>query len=236
MTSQPPPVPGGSGQPGPGAQPPQQPQPGQQPYGQQAPPAQPWGQPSQQQPAGGGGPSVSFDPKRLKLADYVIAGGSLVYLVFTWFTWFGIGGGEFFGIDLSVSGWSGSDNVKFAFFLFVLASAWALLPAFAEVKVGFPRSWITVGLAALGLLLTLFAWFDTFDFDFSIWALLGVLTAVAIVLFAVLSLVPELRSGSALPGSLSSAADWANRPGPGSGRSDQPGNAPGEPGQPGSTP
>ncbi|WP_199582554.1 hypothetical protein [Blastococcus sp. TF02-09] len=62
MTSQPPPPPGGPGQPGPGQQPPQQPPYGppqppygqpQQPWGQQPPPPQPWGQqPPPQQPWG----------------------------------------------------------------------------------------------------------------------------------------------------------------------------------------
>ena len=60
--------------------------------------------------------------------------------------------------------------MKTAFFLFLLATVWALLPAFTDLKLGFPRSWITVGLAALGFLLTLFAWIDTFDVDFSVWA------------------------------------------------------------------
>ena len=63
--------------------------------------------------------------------------------------------------------------MKTAFFLFLLATVWALLPAFTDLKLGFPRSWITVGLAALGFVLTLFAWIDTFDVDFSVWALLG---------------------------------------------------------------
>ena len=79
---------------------------------------------------------------------------------------------------------------------------WALLPAFTDLKLGFPRSWVTVGLAALGFVLTLFAWIDTFDVDFSIWALLGMLTATAILVFAVLALLPELRNRPALPGGL----------------------------------
>jgi hypothetical protein len=99
----------------------------------------------------------------------------------------------------------------------VLATVWALLPALSDVKLGFPRSWITVGLAALGFLLTLFAWLDTFDGDFSIWALLGMLTATAILVFSVLALLPELRNRPALPGGLAGAAQWANQPAPGYG-------------------
>ena len=55
-----------------------------------------------------------------------------------------------------------------AFVLFLLATAWTLLPAFADLRLGFPRSWITVGLAALAWLLTLFAWLESFDGGFSV--------------------------------------------------------------------
>ena len=105
--------------------------------------------------------------------------------------------------------------MKTAFFLFVLATVWALLPAFTDLKLGFPRSWITVALAALGWVLTLFAWLDTFDVDFSVFGLLGFLTATAILVFAVLALLPELRSKPALSGGLANAAQWANQPAPG---------------------
>jgi hypothetical protein len=144
------------------------------------------------------------------MASYVIAGGTLLYLILSFFPWYSFGQ-DFFGFSLS--GWT-SGNVKTAFFLFVLATAWALLPAFTDLKLGFPRSWITVGLAALGFVLTLFAWIDTFDVDFSFWALLGMLTATAILVFAVLALLPELRTKPALAGGLAGAAQWANRPGP----------------------
>ena len=162
------------------------------------------------------------------MADYVIAGGTLLYLILSFFPWFQFGD-DFFGFSLS--GWD-SGNVKFAFVLFLLATVWTLLPAFVDLKLGFPRSWITVGLAALGFVLTLFAWLDTFDVDFSIWALLGMLTATAILVFAVLALLPELRNRPALPGGLASAAQWANQPAPNLGQQyGQPG-----PGQPGAQP
>jgi hypothetical protein len=177
-------------------------------YGQQAGGPNPFGQ-----PAGTGG-GVAFDPKKLKMADYVIAGGTLLYLILSFFTWYDFGNGDFFGVDLNVSGWTGSGSVKTAFFLLVLATVWALLPAFTDVRLGFPRSWITVGLAALAWLLTLFAWIDTFKIGFSIWALLGFLTATAILLFAVLALLPELRNRPALPGGLANAAQWANQQAP----------------------
>jgi hypothetical protein len=158
------------------------------------------------------------------MASYVIAGGTLLFLVLSLFSWF-----QFLGFG--VSGWADA-KVKTAFVLFLLASVWALLPAFTEVKVGFPRGWVTVGLAALGFLLTLFTWFDTFDFDFSIWALLGVLTAAGMLLFAVLALLPELKNRPALPGRLAGAAQWANQAAPEFGQpgaAQQPGVAPQQP-------
>ena len=130
------------------------------------------------------------------MAYYVIAGGTLLYLILSFFPWYSFGD-DFFGFSLS--GWQ-AGNVKTAFFLFVLATIWALLPAFTDLKLGFPRSWITVGLAALGWVLTLFAWLDTFDVDFSVFGLLGFLTATAILVFSVLALLPELRNRPALSG------------------------------------
>ena len=171
------------------------------------------------QPAGGG-QGVSFDAERLKTADYAIAGLTLLFLVLSFFTWYDFGD-DFFGVDVSISGWT-DGQVKFAFFLFLLATVWALLPAVTHLEVGFPRSLVTVGLAALGFLLTLFAWFDTFDFEFSVFALLGMLTAAAILGFAVLSLLPELRNRPALPGALSGASQWANRPASGAGEAGRP--------------
>ena len=247
MTSSQPPQPPYGGQPPQGQQPPQPgygPPPGQQPpapaYGQQPPPpaygqqppayAPPPAQSGYGQPAGSGG-GVAFDAKKLTMASYVLAGLTLLYLVLSFFTWYDLGLGDFLGVDATVSGWRGSGDVKFAFFLFLLATVWALLPAFTDIKLGFPRSWVTVGLAALGFVLTLFAWFDTFNYDFSIWALLGTLTAAAVLVFAVLSLLPELRNRPALPGALGNATQWANQPAPGSAQS-----GPGTYGQPGPPP
>jgi hypothetical protein len=206
----------------------QQPSHGQPPYGQQPPPGYgpppgfpqgpppPWyGQPPAGQnpfgqPAGTGG-GFSFDAKKLKMADYVIAGGTLVFFILAFFPWYSIGA-DIFGA-FSLSGWN-FGNVTTAFLLLLLAAVWTLLPAFVDLKLGFPRSWVTVGLAALAWLLTLFAWIRSFDGDFSFWALLGFLTATAILLFAVLALLPELRNRPALPGGLANAAQWANQQAP----------------------
>ncbi len=184
------------------SQPPQPPPGDQPPHG---PPQPGYGPPPSSQPAG----PVSFDAGRLRTADHAIAGLTLLFLILSFFTWYDFGD-AFFGIDVSISGWT-DGQIKFAFFLFLLATTWALLPAVTHLEVDFPRSLVTVGLAALGFLLTLFAWFDTFDFEFSLFALLGMLTAAAVLAFAVLSLLPELRNRPALPGALSGASEWANR-------------------------
>ena len=225
-----PPPPGWGQQPPPGygQQPPQgypqQPPPayGQQPpgYGQQPPPAG-WAQPGYGPGAPGATTSVDF--KRLRMADYVVAGGTLLFLVLALLPWQSYGD-EFFGI--SYSGFSSSGAVSAAFVMFLLATAWALLPAFYDVKLSFPRAWITVGLAALGFLLTLVGWIASFDAGFSIWPLLGLVAAAAVLLFALFGLLPELRNRPALPGALAGAAQWANQPPPGPTTGGQPGVQP----------
>ena len=200
------PPPPGYGPP-PGQQPPP---PGQQGYGQpppwSAPPPGYGQQPGHRPPAGSG---TTVDRTKLRMAEYVIAGGTLLFFVLAFLPWRDYGDFLF----STASGWE-TGQVSVAFVLFLLATAWALLPAFADVQVGFPRAWITVGLAALGFLLTLLSWIASFDAGFSLWALLGLLTAAAILAFAVLSLLPELRNRPALPGALAGAAQWANQPGP----------------------
>ena len=225
--SQPPQPPAGDQQPGLGAPPP---------YGQSAaapPPGfpapghgpqplgntQPPGAAASQfgQPAGAG---FSMDLKKLRMADYVIAAGTVLYLVLGVLPWVSLG--SVFGFNIpgaDISGFSFSGMVSLAFVLFLLATAWALLPAFYSLQVGFPRSYVTVGLAALGLLFTLFAWIRSLSFEFKIVPLLALLTAVAITLFAVLTLLPELRNGPALPGGLAKAGQWANQRGPEFGQS-----------------
>lgn len=227
MTASQPPQPPDGGSPGqvpgpptgppPGWAPPQQqgyagPPPGWAPPQQQghgAPPPPPQGWPPPGQPSGGG---ISVDLKKLRMADWVVVGGTLLYLVLAMFPWWDYGD-VYFG-ELTLSGFEGSGSVSSAFVLFLLAAAWAVLPAFTDLRLGFPRAWVTVGLAALGFLLTLAAWIQTFDAGFSFWALLGLLTAAAILLFALLTLLPQLRGGPAVPGALAGAAQWANQPAP----------------------
>ena len=123
---------------------------------------------------------------------------------------------ETFGDDFFSFSRSGFDfsNVTSAFVLLVLATAWALVPAFVDLRLGFPRSWVTVGLAALAWLLTLFAWLESMDTAFTVWPLLGFLTATAVLVIAGLSLIPEIRNRPALPGGVADATQWANQPAP----------------------
>jgi hypothetical protein len=175
-------------------------------HGQQLPPGYGW------QGYGPGSPVAqrsTIDVRRLRVGDYAVVAGTVLYLVLSLLPWWDYGD-QFFVPTLS--GFEGSGGVSSAFVLFLLASAWALLPAFYDLGLGFPRAWITVGLAALGFLLTLVAWLQTLDAGFSLWALLGLLTAAAILLFALISLLSELRHRPALPGAQAGASQWANQP------------------------
>ena len=216
--SQPPQPPAGDQQPGPGSSP----------YGQPAPPpgfpapghgpqpfggAQPGGSATSfGQPAGAG---FSMDLKKLRMADYVIAVGTVLYLILGVLTW--VSFGSIFGLKIpgaDISGFSFDGNVGFTFVLFLLATAWTVLPAFFSLEVAFPRGSVTAGLGILGLLLTLFAWIHSLQFEFKIVPLLALATAAAIAVFAVFTLLPELRNRPALPGGLAKAGQWANQRGP----------------------
>jgi hypothetical protein len=179
---------------------------------------------------------MSFDLKKLRTADYVIAGGTLLYLIFAIFPWFdysyyyfGVSNATFFNDNLSGFG---SGLVTSSFVLFLLAALWALLPAVYTLKVGFPRGYITSGLAVLGLVLTLIAWIKSLGGGFYLFALLGFVVAIGITLFALLSLLPELRNGPALPGALAGAAQWANQQAPDMHTAFGGRHQPGQPGQP----
>ncbi|PZA18908.1 hypothetical protein, partial [Modestobacter versicolor] len=176
--------------------------------------------PPAQGPAGPGAPSSGrsgFDLGRLRLADVAVPVGTLLYLVFMVIPWFSVEGfdlGSGYSIPgVSVNGFD-SGTLTFAFVLLLLASAWALLPAFADVAVPFPRSFLTAGLAGLAFVLTLIEWLSTFDAGFTLMGLLTFLSSVAILVFAVLRLLPELRSSGTMPGRLSGAAQWANQSAP----------------------
>lgn len=165
-------------------------------------------------PGGSAGPGISA----LSIAELAVAAGAVLYLIIGLLPWFDFGY-FYLGVDTgaildrSVSGF-GSGLVITAFALFLLAALWALLPAVYPLRLGFPRAVVTVVLAALGLVLTLAAWFESLGGGFYVGALLGLLVAAGITAFAVLSLIPERRGGPAGSGRLAGAAAWANRPGP----------------------
>ncbi|MGY1744613.1 hypothetical protein [Blastococcus sp. SYSU D00695] len=216
-SSQPPQQPGYGQQP---AGPPSYGQQPQQPYGQQ-----PYGQPQHNpygQPAGSGG-QFAFDAKRLRLADHVVAGGALVWLVLSFFTWVDYDY-EGFGSDFSenFNAWDIPGPWATLSLLCLLAAAvWALLPAVAPLRLGFPRGYVTVGLTALAAVFTLVLWIKAFDLEFSFIGLLALLVTLAIVAFAVLGLLPELKNRPGLPGGLANAAQWANQQAPAFGTAPQ---------------
>ncbi|SEO68787.1 hypothetical protein [Trujillonella endophytica] len=219
------------------SQPPQQPG-----YGQQPPAGQPYGQPQPQpgygqnpygQPVGNGG-QVGFDAKRLKLADFVVAGAALVWLVLSFFPWIDVDAEEVFGPGYSEFAGDYSENFSawniggalstLAALCLVAAAVWALLPAVTQVAVPFPRAYVTVALTALATIFTLILWIDAQDWEFSFIGLIALLVALAATAFAVLRLLPELKNRPGLPGGLANATQWANQQAPAFG----PGQAPGQ--------
>jgi hypothetical protein len=188
-------------------------------------------------PAPGEPPAVrsSRDHGAPRLADLAVAVGALLYLVCALVAWYRVDafdlGSGYRVPAVSVNGFD-SGMVVLAFVLLVLAAAWALLPAFADVRVPFPRAVLTVALAALAFLLTLFEWLSDLDIGFSPMGFLTLMASLAVLAFAALRLVPPVGGGGAVPGGLAAAARWADRPAPRFGRrrdaEAQPAPAPGE--------
>ncbi|HYO36588.1 MAG TPA: hypothetical protein VER97_10955 [Geodermatophilus sp.] len=188
---------------------------GQAPYGQQA-----YGQaPSSGQPPQGQAPhgqtprpaGAGFDLKRLGLGDVVAAAGALLYLVLAILPWIDFDEVYFSG-DYDVNGFSFSALVTLSFVLLLAAAVWALLPAVTELRLGFPRSWVTVGLAGLALLFTLIAWVQALGYEFSVVGLLALLVTAAVVAFAVLRLLSELRTRPAGPGPYGQQVPYGQQP------------------------
>jgi hypothetical protein len=170
-------------------------------------------------PAAGSGtpamPRTGVDLGRLRLADCAVAAGTLLYLVFAILPWYRIDafdlGSGFRLPGLSVNGFD-SGILTSAVVLLLLASVWALLPAIADLPVPFPRAFLTAGLAALAFVLTLIEWLATVDVGFTLMGLLAFLSSVAVLAFAALRVLPEVGEPGSLPGVLTRAAQWANRP------------------------
>jgi hypothetical protein len=157
-----------------------------------------------------------LDLTRLRRADWAVAAGTVLYLVFMTLPWFRIDGfdlGSGFAVPgVSVNGFD-SGVLVVALVLLLLASGWALLPAVAEVPGPSPRSSVTAGLAALAFLLTLVEWLSTVDAGFTLFGLLTFLAVAAVLACAVLRLLPDLHLRADLP-RLAGAARWANGPAP----------------------
>jgi hypothetical protein len=138
-----------------------------------------------------------FDPGKLGIADYTVAGGTLLYLVMALLPWVDVAaylGIELPGVDTTVSGFAFSGLIWLGFLLLLLAAGWAVLPALADVPIAVPRGTVTVGLAALAFVLTLVAWTRSLGYGFEVWALIGLLTAAGITLVALLTLLRERRA------------------------------------------
>jgi hypothetical protein len=162
----------------------------------------------------------SFDPRSLRSTDYAVAGGTLLYLVTALLPWVDVAaylGIDLPGVDTTVSGFAFSGLIWLGFLLLLLAAGWAVLPAFADVPIGFPRGTVTVGLAALAFVLTLVAWTRSLGYGFEVWALIGLLTAAGITLLASLALLRELRAAPPGPPEGATAPEgppgtWSARP------------------------
>ncbi|MGY1916055.1 hypothetical protein [Blastococcus sp. SYSU DS0973] len=177
---------------------------GQPPYGAPGygPPYGVPGHPGGRRP--GGGAEFSFDPKRLTWSDWAVAGGTLLFLIVGLLPWWRFGDATF---GVSFSGLE-DGMVRSAFVLLLLATTWAVLPAFVRMTVTFPRAGLTVAMAGLALVLTLFAWLDTLRYAFSFWALLGFLTAAGITTVAALALRREMRDRPARPSAPPGGGYW----------------------------
>lgn len=259
MTSQPPP---GGYDPAQGQQPYGQPygqQPyGQQPYGV---PGQPYGAPAGRPGGWNAPPPVppASARRRPRVVDWVLLGGAALYLLFALLPWMSsdespvsVNGfdssvsSEFFGFPFAVSIGYSSALVVCAWVLLVLAAVWALLPALGKghvVQVSFPREGVAVLLTGLAFVLTFTTWVQTLTLDgqvaegldggsFSVMAFLTLLTSLALLVAAVLSLLPALRNRAKVPGAVTGAAQWVNRPGPAFGPPGQAGPPPTGPQEP----
>jgi hypothetical protein len=170
--------------------------------------------PGRRWPARGTG---RLPPGAVRRGDLAVGLGSGLYLLFALLPWYSVDafdlghGYRFPGV--SVNGLD-SGLVVVASVLVLLAAAWALLPAVAEVPVPFPRALVTVGSAVPAVLLTLVEWLSDLDIGFSVVGLLTLLSALAVLAFAVLRLLADVPAPGRLPGALARAERWADRPAP----------------------
>ena len=190
-------------------------------------------------PGGPAAPRRGPDLRALRLGDLAVAAGTALYLLCAALPWYSLdaydlGSGYRFPA-VSVNGFD-SGLVVAASLLLILATAWALLPAWADVPVPVPRAAVTIGLAVPAVLLTLVEWLSDLDVGFSVPGLLTLLCSGAVLAVAVLRLLPP---AAALARVLAGAAAWADRPVRSTRRAagaDQPAGPPPAPDQPGTAP
>jgi hypothetical protein len=155
------------------------------------------------------------DLGRLRRADCGVAAGTLLYLVCLLVPWFHVGAVDLgFGYRIAPASANGFDSglLVCALVLLVLATAWALLPAVADLATPFPRSFATAWLAGLAFLLTLIVWGSTFDVGFTVAGLLALLCSLAVLGCAALRLLPDATRPGALPRRLAGVVRWVNLP------------------------
>jgi hypothetical protein len=134
---------------------------------------------------------------RLALGDRLVAGGALLYVLLGVLPWASVTY-DVLG-RISASGYGFSFLVPVAAVLLVAAAAWTLAPALGAPPVGFPRSTVTLGLAALALLLTLVTWLRSTDYGVEPVPLLALLLTVAVAAAAARSLRAEWRAAPSSP-------------------------------------
>lgn len=127
-----------------------------------------------------------------------VAAGAGLYVVLGFLPWASV------TLDvlgrISASGYRLSVLVPLAAGLLVAGACWAVLPAVREVPVAFPRSAVTLGLAATAFLLTLVTWLRTTDYGFEAVPLLALLVTGGVAAAAAGSLVAELRAPAGTDG------------------------------------
>ena len=137
--------------------------------------------------------------------DLAVAGGALLYVLLGFLPWASITY-DVLG-RISASGYGFSFLVPGAAVLLVAAAAWALAPSLGAPPVGFPRSTVTLGLAALAVLLTLVTWLRSTDYGVEPVPLLALLVTVAAAASAARSLRPEWRAARSSPAAEESLPD-----------------------------
>ncbi|QXG77237.1 hypothetical protein KUM42_06900 [Modestobacter sp. L9-4] len=142
-------------------------------------------------------PRPRVRPGRPARADVVVAAGTVVFLVLLLVPWYRREGFDLgYGHRVEATSANGLDSglLVTALVLLVLASAWALLPAVADVPTPFPRALVTTGLVALAFLVTVLAWLSSLDLGFSLPGLLAVLTVAAMLAVSLRRLLPQARA------------------------------------------